>query len=138
MKTLTIDKLKGLSTTDLFSVSTILQDPRIETKKRFLEMFDGAKVTPDNYKKIKELIDEPKLDVYSKNEVVSIDSYYSTGDHLVNVKSSNILAKVLDFHNGRVHIQIQSIGVSTPYTPAIYSRVMCPISAMNKSNLNLY
>lgn len=134
MKILKAEDLKGLSTEDLFSISVILQNPRIDTKKRFLESFDGAKVDPSSYKSIIQLLDEPKIDVYSRDEIVSINSYYSSVNSLVNIKNANVIGKVIEYYNGKVLIQIQAIGTASAYTPALYTRIYCPISSISKLN----
>lgn len=135
MKILYSNELKGLSTTDLFSVSTILQRPRIDTKRNFLHSFDGMKVTSEEYKAIKTFLDEPNLDVnvWSKGDLVAISCYYS-GDNksVINVKNCGILGKVLDYMSGKVMIQIQTIGNASPHTPSLYARVFCPISSLSK------
>ena len=134
MKMLKSKDIKHFSTTELFSVSALLMQPRIDTKKNFLETFDGSLVSEDQYKKIREINtgDTLSVDVFQKGGTVKVSSYLDKSNRFVNISNNNVRGKVLDFVNGKVIVQISSIGQAGLHVPAIFERIYCPINSIAK------
>ncbi len=135
MKVLKSKDIKHLSTTELFSVSALLLQPRIDTKKNFLETFDGSLVTETQYEKIKKINTDNILDVdvFHKGGIVKVLSYFDKNNRFVNVSNNNVSGRIIDFINGKIIVQISSIGQAAVHVPSIFDRVACSVSSISKS-----